>query len=392
MMLQSSVQTPHFVIDVEKVNAQTEDIQKSLHKYWPDGLVGYSFKTNNLPWLISYLKRKGVWAEVVSSDEYCLAKDLGYQISKIIFNGPVKGRKEFIEAVENGAIVNLDSKRELEWLLACNKDKLARSHIGLRVNFCLEKYCPGETQCGTEDGRFGFSYETGELLDAIRFLRQNEIPLAGLHLHCSSKTRSLNIYRAIAQTAVKIVAEYELDLEYVDIGGGYFGGMPNKPSFDDYFSLIHHIFAEQKRLDGVNVIVEPGMAIVGAAMEYVTSVVDIKRTLNNTFILLDGSRIHVDPLMKKTQYAYRIEKATESPLKTSIRQTLCGFTCMEADRFFDLDAERLEVGDRVVFEKVGAYTVGMCPQFIEFYPAVYACENNCLTLARPQFTSKDFVK
>lgn len=390
--MNTAIQTPCFVIDVKKIDEQILSAQKSLRKYWPDGILGYSFKTNNLPWVISYMKQKGAWAEVVSSDEYCLAEELGFQKQEIIFNGPAKGQAEFISAVENGAVVNLDSKRELDWLLLCDKEKLKKSRLGLRVNFCLEQYCPGESQCGLEDGRFGFSYENGELLDSIRFLRQHEIPLSGLHMHCSSKTRSLNIYRAIAEIAVEIVNTYALTVQYIDIGGGFFGGLPNKPSFEDYFSLVHGIFANEERLRSVNVIIEPGMAVIGACMEYVTSVVDVKRTMNNRFVLLDGSRIHVDPLMKKTSYAYRIHRK-EQPVAedATVDQILCGFTCMEADRFFKIDMPLLAPGDEVVFEKVGAYTIGLSPQFIEFYPPIYAKESGKLVLVRPKFTPKNFL-
>ena len=36
--------------------------------------------------------------------------------SNIIYNGPVKGKRTFFHALENGAIINLDAKRELDWL------------------------------------------------------------------------------------------------------------------------------------------------------------------------------------------------------------------------------------------------------------------------------------
>jgi diaminopimelate decarboxylase len=130
--------------------------------------------------------------------------------------------------------------------------------------------------------------------------------------------------------------------------------------------------------------------VIGAAVDYVTTVVDVKRTLNNTFVLLDGSRIHVDPLMKKSQYAYHIEEET-AETEESVKQILCGFTCMEGDRFFSVERSPIELGSKVVFEKVGAYTMGMSPQFIELYPAVYAMEKGELTLARPKNTAKHFV-
>ena len=385
-----AIATPFFLIQVEKIECLVGSIKEALHKRWPQGIIGYSFKTNNLPWIIQHMRNLGLWAEVVSSDEYQLAERLGFDASRIIFNGPVKMKEEFIRAVENGSVVNLDSKRELSWLLECSPEKMERAKIGLRVNFCIEDYCRGESQCGEEDGRFGFSYECGELYDAITFLRAHKVNIAGLHIHCSSKTRSLNIYTAIAETAAKIVKEYNLNLQYVDIGGGYFGGVAGKPTFDDYFARVYRIFCDEPLLKNTNVIIEPGMSVVGAGISYVTEVIDVKQTKNNRFVLLDGSRIHVDPLMRKKEYSYHIERKYEGE-SNEREQILCGFTCMEADRFFKFEGPELRVGDRVVFEKVGAYTIGLSPQFIEFYPPVWAERDGTVVLVQQKRDADYFI-
>ncbi len=383
-------QTPCFLVHVDALREQTEAFKSALSKRKKNWIVGYSVKTNNLPWILSFMKERGVFAEVVSSDEYLLARRLGFDPSNIIFNGPVKGKREFLEAVGGGAVVNIDSHRELEWLLECDRDALQSARIGLRVNFCIEDYCKGESQCGSEDGRFGFSYERGELLAAIEFLRNNDIRLSGLHLHCSSKTRSLNIYNAVSNMAVEIADRYELELDYVDVGGGYFGGMPGKPSFDDYFELICNNLKRSVRTADVALIAEPGMALIGANVDYIAEITDVKSTKNNDFVMTDGSRIHIDPLMRKSTYTYRVEYA-DADVRESGRQIIGGFTCMEGDRFFTREGELLRVGDRLVFEKVGAYTMGMSPQFIEFYPTVYAKDGEDIVIVREKATAERFV-
>lgn len=393
MKWNSNIKTPCFVVDTKKSDLLIKDLKKSLYTYYPEGIIGYSFKTNNTPWIISYMKNKGLYAEVVSSDEFCLARELGYEFNEIIFNGPVKGKTEFIQAVNSGTIVNIDSKRELEWLLECDKQKIKNSKIGLRVNFCLEEYCPGESQCGVEDGRFGFSYEMGELKRAIEFLDEKEIPLSGLHLHCSSKTRSVNIYDGIAKVAVDIVREYGLHLVYLDIGGGFFGGVEGKPKFQDYFSKVNSILNSEPYLKNVKLIVEPGMSVIGASMSYITSVIDTKITKNNSFAILDGSRIHIDPLMKKRGYSYHIKRiSTDIKDEKVSNQILCGFTCMESDRFFKLTENDVSVGDLIVFEKVGAYTIGLSPQFIEFHPDIYEEKDGELILVQSKRTANEFIK
>ena len=154
------------------------------------------------------------------------------------------------------------------------------------MNFCLEEFCPGESQGENEDGRFGFSYEKQELKKAIEFLVYHNIPLSGLHLHCSSKTRSVNVYKAIARITNQIVKEYKLNLNYIDIGGGFFGGVAGKPTFKEYFDEINDVFISNPLLKNIKIVIEPGMSLIGASVDYWTTVVDTKKTKNNFFCFI----------------------------------------------------------------------------------------------------------
>ena len=387
LMKKNNISKPCFLINEEVITKLSNDIINALKKRWKNGIVGYSFKTNNFPGLISFFKNMGFYAEVVSSDEFELALGMGYSYNEIIFNGPVKDRITFEKAIENGSIVNIDSKRELLWLKELKSKVKERAKVGIRVNFCLENYCPGESQCGNDDGRFGFSYETGELNEALDFLKENGVKISGLHLHCSSKTRSLNIYNAISKVASEIIDKFKLDLDYVDIGGGFFGGLPEKPSFDEYFAVVYENLKAYKNL---NIIIEPGMSVVGAGVDYLTTVVDVKKTLNNSFAVLDGSRIHIDPIKRKSAYSYSIINNNCNEAENG-KITLCGFTCMEDDRFFSLTDSQIALGDNVVFHKVGAYTMGLSPQFIEFYPLVYSVSGDSVKVVRKKVSAEDFI-
>ena len=72
----------YFELDEEILFLNYRNLEKTLNKYWPNFKVGYSYKTNSLPWLINWMKSKGAFAEVVSTPEYKLAKKIGYSDSK----------------------------------------------------------------------------------------------------------------------------------------------------------------------------------------------------------------------------------------------------------------------------------------------------------------------
>ena len=187
-MDERAYQTPYFVIDEAELSRYFQMLTDSLSESWGNFRVGYSFKTNSLPWLVTFLKKKGVMAEVVSDDEYALAGKLGFEDSQIVYNGPVKKRDSFEKVLLAGGILNMDGRRELDWL-----EELAAKHpdrrfkVGIRVNFDLEKLCPGETTMGEAGGRFGFGYENGVFAQVVERVRSiGNADIAGLHLHSSS--------------------------------------------------------------------------------------------------------------------------------------------------------------------------------------------------------------
>jgi diaminopimelate decarboxylase len=380
------MQTPYYVIHKEKLDNLMKNLNSALRKYWPNSIVGYSFKTNSLPWIINYMRKAGFFAETVSKDEYQLAKDTAFG-NNIIYNGPVKSKETFLEAIKNGCIVNIDSKREVRWLLEAN----ISASIGVRINFDLEKYCPNETQCGSEGGRFGFCYENGEFADVISAFSETKVKIAVVHLHCSSKTRSVGIYKAIANICCEIKEKWNLDLDYIDIGGGFFGGVPGKPDFDEYIKDVSLILQQNFDRDKTKLIVEPGMSLIGAPIDYVTSVIDVKNTSYNRFVVTDGSRTNIDPLMRKHSYSYHIDYCDDKRQKSK-KQVISGYTCMENDRLFILeDALELKENDSIIYEKVGAYTMCLTPLFIEYFPDVYLEDNGELTNIRERWTSKKLL-
>lgn len=386
------LKTPYFLINKKVLDNELDKLKTTLSNSWGNYVIGYSYKTNALPWVIDYFNEHGCYAEVVSDDEYYLADSIGVKKNHRIYNGIAKSKETFLEAIRNHAIVNIDSEYEIDWLdeLSANNQQNETYEVGIRVNFDLEQYCPGQTQCGEDGERFGFCYENGDLKRAIDKIESKGISLAGLHLHKSSKTRMPDIYRAIAEIAVRISQEFQLKLSYVDIGGGFFGGLNTKPQFAEYFDMVSSILTQQFDPQKTTLIVEPGMALIGAPVDYVTSVIDVKKTIRNTFVITDGSRTQIDPLMTKSAYFYDIERKSEKRALLG-RQIVSGFTCMEHDRLFEVkDDLELMAGDQIIYHKVGAYTMCLSPLFIKWFPYVYVDDGSKIVKVRDKWTNSEY--
>ncbi|WP_018296656.1 hypothetical protein [Corynebacterium lubricantis] len=384
--------TPAFVIDLPALNQLLGDFQGALEKHWPNSILSYSFKTNSLPWLVSYMRTQNVWAEVVSDTEYELALALDYTADQVIYNGPIKSRDRLRSALLEGSIVNLDAKREIEWTAELAREMPDKDFgVGLRVNWELEEYCPGESGAHGEASRFGFDRKNGELDQAIADLKDAGVRVAGIHLHRASTTQSLGVFRAVATVAAELIAAHDLHLDWVDVGGGFFGSLDRSPSFDEYVSTIKEVLEPVVDINHTRLIVEPGGALVAVPLEFHASVIDVKEIDSETIVVTDASRTNIDPLFRRKR-PFKTSLETKS---TELRdeQVIVGFTCMEDDRIMKLEnAPALEVGDTITFYIVGGYTMSFQPLFIQFLPPVYVRDNDSLTPVRRQWGVNDFLQ
>lgn len=365
------MKTPYFLIHKSRFKNNCDDFLNSFRRYWPGKVsCGYSVKTNNHPLMIKLALEQKLYAEVVSEEEYKKVREYGFGDKQIIYNGPVKGKAK-VDACIRGAKINVDNFKELEELVnGCDNRNDKNINVGLRINFDLESMVPNETSTGNRVGRFGFCYENGDLEKAIHFLEGRSVKLTGLHVHYTTRTRSLAVFEAIAQKMCEIYKKYQLQLDFIDIGGGFWGGrvMEGKPSMDAYARAITKILLETINPD-TELIMEPGSAMSATVIDYITTVDSIKDIRNTRIVTVDGSFLHINPFMNQRVPTYILPKFQG---ETVPRQEICGATCLENDRFLVLENEKeIEEGERIIFTNAGAYTMSLVSEFIIKKPEVY---------------------
>ena len=383
------METPFFLIHREKLTENIRNFRDGMQRNWPNSRLAYSVKTNSLPWVLRNMKTSGLLAEVVSDEEYELALACGFSDADIVFNGPIKTEKWFRHALHNGAWVNLDSERELEWL---KTDHLAHTKIGLRINIPTKLFSEKDVGFQNDSFRFGFDVESGEFERALSIVKKSvSDPELGLHLHCNSITRSREVYRTIAAYAAEMIDRFDLRLSFLDIGGGFFGGVPGKTTPHEYFSIIAKELSTSKKTEDVLLIAEPGSAIIGSTAELHTTVLDVKDVGDARIVTTDGSRIFIDPLWSKHSYSYRTQsKCSEG---SDRRQIICGYTCMDHDRLMTIDnGPTLQVGDRIIYQRVGAYSMTFSGPFIRTYPEVYVLCEDGICKIRDRFSVDTYYK
>lgn len=387
----SNIETPCFVVEEEKLRNNFQSFKHALSDKFVNNILGYSVKTNSTPIVLDIVRQEGGYAEVVSYHEYNLAISLGFTPKRIIYNGPLKNKETFLHAIINGAFVNIDTKREIEWLHLLPQDTIYS--VGLRVNLNLIEISPDDCKDSEEYSRFGFSPENNEFEDAIQKINGlGNVRLKGLHLHRTSKTRSLEVYHNICKYAIKIINKYHLSIDYVDIGGGYYGDMPGKPTYKDYVDTIANSLSAYFNLSELTLIVEPGNAIIASPFTFYSSVIDTKQVGNNRIVVIDGSRNDIDPFFHKSDY-YKTFLSNEKDRMILKKQVYVGCTCLENDRLFEMnDSYESKVGDVIKFSFVGAYTICLSPLFIRYFPRIYVQKGSEIFLSREEWNEKNYLQ
>lgn len=377
--------TPCYIINEAEYEKNIQELMQAYESRWPGKVeYGYSVKTNHFPLMLKKALEYGWHAEVVSPDEYEFALSCGAEKGQIIYNGPQK-RETVLSAIREGSLVNLDNLQEVELICrALDETEKKQAKVGIRVNFDLEKECPGETTCKGIVGRFGICYENGDVKRAIDTLQQAKIKVRGLHLHSSSSSRSRGIFRAISEKACEVMEKYQLtDLEYIDVGGGFFGGnyFPGKPTVQEYAETITDVLKERlDRPEEITLLLEPGAAVLATSMDYLVSVLNEREIRGKRVITVDGSLLHINPMMNPHETPFEMLHPGE---ETEEEQIIGGSTCMEMDRFLPRGLKnRVLPESKLRFFCCGAYMSTHNSSFINAAPNIYLYEDGEYRLVR----------
>ncbi len=391
----SQVRPPFYLFEPQVLRTRIQAIRDGFQSRFPSLIIGYSYKTNYVPYMLRLLHGEGVWAEVVSEHEYQLARRLDVPPERIIFNGPNKSYEALDHALRGGSLIHLDSMEEVAYVLQWRKaNPQGEIEIGLRVNLVHP-----EREAHQANSRFGLTLEQIKLVTP-RF-KDASIRLTSLHAHLSSRARDERVFGGLLERlceAAHIVGTDEL--KTVDVGGGMgFAppGMPGLrfPSFAQYAETCWRVFRERApALCKKTLIIEPGIAMCGDCFSYFAPVMAVKKIAGRKQVFVDGS-VHT---VKPTKHRHNLPTtALDGGFRPKsgpdANYDIVGYTCMDDD-FIGIDCRlpRLEPGDVLRFDNVGAYTIVFKPPFIRTMPAILAREGDGLRKIRREESFEDFFQ
>jgi diaminopimelate decarboxylase len=369
--------SPLFVFSQRTLVARYRELRDAFTRRWPRVRIAWSYKTNYLAGICRTFHREGAWGEVVSPFEYDKALRCGVPPERIHFNGPFKPDDALARAIEGGSILHVDNFDEIARIERIGESLGKRARVAVRVNMAID---------GLQTwSRFGLNLESGQAREAVdRIVAGDRMDLVGLHTHIGTFILEPAAYGAaaskIARLANEIRGAHGLQLEFLDLGGGfaspnslkgtYLPGEHVSPSFARYADAICDGLGEldYPARELPTLVLETGRALVDEAGYLVSTAQATKRLpTGERAVVLDAG---VNLLF--TSFWYKHEVTPTRELRGAAEPTvLYGPLCMNIDVLRDaVQLPPMGVGDRLVFRNVGAYNVTQWMQFITLRPAV----------------------
>jgi diaminopimelate decarboxylase len=329
-----AVGTPTWVYSAATMRARYQALTGAMTDAGLDVHVHYAVKANDSRAVLALFGSQGAGADVVSGGELLKARRAGIPASRIVYSGVGKSAAELRLALsEDIGQINVESAEELEMLSALATAAGRTARVALRVNPDVDAGTNDKITTGRATDKFGIPYNDAASLYAKAATLPGIEPV-GLATHIGSQILGLAPYRAAFGRIAELVhalREKGLRVETVDCGGGL--GIPyrNEPA-PPPAGLAAAMKGAFHNLD-VRLAMEPGRWLVGPAGVLLASVVLVKQTPFEPFVVLDAA---MNDLVRPAMYDawHGIVPVSASDAVAPARPcTVVGPVCESGDTF-----------------------------------------------------------
>lgn len=353
--------------------------------------ICYAVKANSNIAILNLLAKLNAGFDIVSIGELERVIRAGGDPKKIVFSGVAKTASEIEQAINIGIhCFNVESASELERLQSIATQLNTVINVAVRINPNVDPRTHSHISTGLSDNKFGI-----EISDIIPLCRQiaamPALRLIGIASHIGSQITEIEPFLLNVEQLLTIyhaLREMNITIQHIDIGGGlgitYRDECP--PSIVDYANALQ----EKLKALPVEIILEPGRAIVGNAGVLLTRIEYLKHNSQKNFAIVDAG---MNDLLRPALY-----DAWQEILPVELRHTItkhydiAGPVCESAD-FLGKNRElAILPGDLLAVDSAGAYGFSMSSNYnSRCRPAEILVDGSSVHLIRRRETIQELL-
>ncbi len=279
----------------------------------------------------------------------------GFAPETIVYSGSNLNRQEMEQVLRwNIKTLNLDSLSQLE--LCCDVYKhlggeIIAPKLGLRLNL---PSLTGESRIGVRPQEFE---------KALSIVETVGLKIQGIHFYRGTGTNSTKAFTGVIETLIT-TSQLLPDWSYLDFGGGF--GYPYEHrglSFDwgEFGKVLSE--ALYKLNKNIQLIIEPGRAVIAGCGTLLTKVVSVKWQENKQIIGVDTTVANLS--VPSVHGGYREIITWKDKREATYPSDVCGNTTYSRDYLGkNCQLPAVEVGDIIGVLDVGAYGYAMSSHFL----------------------------
>jgi diaminopimelate decarboxylase len=326
-------------------------------------LVCYAVKANSNLAILDVLARLGAGFDIVSGGELARVLAAGGRSDRIIFSGVGKSEAEIRAALAADIkCFNVESEPELEKLDALATEVGKRASVSLRINPDVDARTHPYISTGMAGNKFGIPH--GSALDVYRrAARLKSLDVVGIDCHIGSQILDAapldEALERVLELATTLAAE-GIRLGHVDLGGGI--GIRYRDEAPLDVGAYCRRLAGRLAGRGMQVLLEPGRAVVGSAGVLLTKVEYLKTDKEKRFAVVDASMSELlrPALYKSFHDIVRVSERADRPLA---RYDVVGPVCESSDVLGEDRSLAVAEGDFLAILSAGAYGMAMSSNY-----------------------------
>jgi diaminopimelate decarboxylase len=291
----SDFDTPTFVYSGAAIDDAYRSIDSALD--FAPHMVAYAVKANGNLSILARLASQGCGADIVSAGELRRALKAGFPPERIVYSGVGKRREEIMAAAQAGIrALHVENIQELDVVESVALELGRKLAIGLRVNPDVDAKTHPYIATGLRESKFGLAIPVAESI-LPRIMKSSHLELEAVACHIGSQLSSPTPLREaieILGNFAKHCIDHGAELRAIDVGGGW----PMHYGQEDDPYPPAQVFGEAIR-DGlhaadmlrpdIEIVTEPGRALVGDAGVLLTRVLYTKEQSDRRFVIVDAA-------------------------------------------------------------------------------------------------------
>uniref|UniRef100_T1IXP3 ornithine decarboxylase n=1 Tax=Strigamia maritima TaxID=126957 RepID=T1IXP3_STRMM len=338
------------------------------HKQWkmkmPRVEPFYAVKCNDTGPVLEVMAALGSGFDCASKFEIQKILDMGVNESRIIYANPCK-TASFIKfaAKNNVSLMTFDNEAELYKV----KSLFPEARLVLRIRCDAKAQCPLGVKFGIEP------HKAEHLLKVAKELNLNVV---GVSFHVGSGCQEANALGDAIRVSRQIFDLGEamgFNFNILDIGGG-FPGQKNAPITLDEVAFVVNEALDQYFPEGcgIRIIAEPGRYYVASAFTLCVNIIAKRASCNDMkkdqkqymYYVNDGVYGSFNCLLYDHAEVRTIPLKGYGEGEETYLSSVWGPTCDSLDCILkEVHLPKLNIGDWLVFEDMGAYTVAAATTF-----------------------------